>query len=321
MSKKLYPDIEPYNSGWLNVSDLHEIYYEESGNPNGLPVVRLHGGPGASSKPDHRRHYNPEVFRIIMFDQRGAGKSKPSGELQENTTQDLIKDIEKLREHLGVDTWIVDGRSWGSTLGFAYCIEHPSHVMEFITGGVWLGTKEESDWMYKSAKKIYPEEWDRFVSILSEKEKKDVKKAICDRILSEDEETRNEAVRAFMRWDLRLLRLHDFEKKLEESDDIPFDDLMTSYRIFAHYESNNVFLKDNEILEKIKRISDIPVIIVQGQLDMITPPESAWKVHSELPKSILHMMSNAGHSTDDPGMMEKVLKVNESIANRESRTY
>lgn len=296
----LYPPIEPYNTGRLRVSSLHEIYYEESGNPEGKPVVFLHGGPGGGSEPKQRRFFHPSKYRIVNFDQRGCGKSTPFASLEENTTWELVADIEKLRQHLGIERWQVFGGSWGSTLALAYAETHPEHVSELVLRGIFLLRKQEIDWFYqRGASILYPDAWEAYHSHIPEGERSDFLSAYYRRLTCEDPSVRLAAAKIWSGWEGATSKLvpdpsfvSDYEK----------DEFAIAFaRIEAHYFFNKGFLKtDDQLLSDISKIRHVPAAIVQGRYDVVCPMESAWALHRAWPEAELLITADSGHSAFDP---------------------
>lgn len=297
-----YPEIEPFHSDMLKVSDLHEIYFEQVGNPKGQPVVFLHGGPGGGCGPDHRRYFDPARYRVILFDQRGCGRSKPFAELRDNTTWDLVKDIEKLRTHLGIEQWMVFGGSWGSTLALTYAIQHAERVQALMLRGIFLCRPSEIRWFYQEgASFVFPDIWEEYRDLIPPSERDDFVKAYHRRLTSDDEGLRLEAAKTWSRWEMATSYLHiNFNaiNSMEEPEKaLPFA------RIECHYFMNNAFFpSDNWILENVERIHHIPTIIVQGRYDMVCPAKSAWELHRAFPKSRLEIIPDAGHSASEPGI-------------------
>lgn len=307
----LFPEIEPYEKGYIKVSNLHKIYYEEVGNPNGKPILFLHGGPGAGLDPMNRRFFDPEFYRIILFDQRGCGNSKPHAELKENTTWDLVEDIEKLREHCKIDKWVVFGGSWGATLSLIYSILHPRRVLGLILRGIWLSRKSEVEWLYQEgASRFYPEVWEDYLKPISKEKRKDIVKAYYEIFSNGSEKEQIEAAKAWSIWEGSISKL------------IPSTDLIQSFgdpknaiaiaKIECHYFINNMFAKsDNYILENTNKISHIPSIIVNGRYDLVCPIFTAWELHKVLPKSEFIVVDDAGHSATEPGIISELVKATE----------
>lgn len=302
-----YPEIEPNATGRLKVSDLHEIYYEESGNPKGDPVIFIHGGPGGGSSPKNRRYFDPEHYRIILFDQRGCGQSTPHAELKDNTTWDLVSDIEKLRTHLKVEKWHVFGGSWGSTLSLAYAETHPSKVKTLCIRGIFLCRPKEIQWFYqKGASFIFPDYWDEYLKPIPENERGDLVKAYYKRLTSEDRATRLEAAKAWSVWEGSTSRLYPDQDLMHDFNDPDF--AIAFARIECHYFTHNAFFKtDNWLIENVGAIRKIPTTIVQGRYDVVCPAESAWELHKAFPEAKLMMIPDAGHSAMEPGILSALV--------------
>lgn len=303
----LYPEIEPYNSFNFKVSDLHTLYVEEAGNPDGLPVVFVHGGPGGGIDSNHRRYFDPKRFRVILFDQRGCGKSTPFGELRENTTFDLVGDMEKLRQHFGLEKWHIFGGSWGSTLALSYAITHPARALSLVLRGIFLVRKKEISWFYQhGASMFYPEEWDLFLEPIPKAERHDLVTAYHKRLNSTDEKVLHEAARAWSRWEGATSKLCKDEKMIEHFSSDRFSYAFA--RIENHYFYNNAFFDDdNWILNNAKKIQHIPGVIVQGRYDMPCPPVSAYELHKAWPKAEFIMVEASGHSAGEPGIMSALI--------------
>ena len=296
----LYPELEPFNTGRLQVSSIHEVYFEESGNPLGKPVVFLHGGPGGGSEPKHRRFFHPGKYRIINFDQRGCGKSTPYASLEANTTWDLVDDIEKIREHLAIDHWQVFGGSWGSTLALAYAETHPNRVTELVLRGIFLLRKQEIDWFYQhGASVLYPDAWETYLAYIPEPERGDMLSAYYRRLTSGDAVERLAAAKVWSKWEgatSKLLPDAAFTAHYEENEFA-----VAFARIEAHYFVNKGFLQsDAQLLENATRIRHIPAVIVQGRYDVVCPMQSAWALHRVWPEAELVITPDSGHSAFDP---------------------
>ncbi len=307
----LFPETEPFNSGMLPVSDLHTLYFEEVGQPSGAPVLYLHGGPGAGISPKSRQFFDPSFYRAVLFDQRGSGKSTPHAELRENTTWELVADIEKLREHLGIEKWLVFGGSWGSTLAIAYAITHPDRVVGLVLRGIFLGREFEINWFYNGGTGLYyPENWEEFISIIPENERGDLVKAYYKRLTSHDEELRLKAAKIWSGYEDSVAQL----QRDPNASNI-FEDPMLALavaRIECHYFVNKLFLEDeNELLRKAEGLKDIPCTIVQGRYDMICPPITAWQLKKAMPQTQLCFFDNAGHSPREGGMAPRLLQAME----------
>jgi proline iminopeptidase len=298
----LYPPIEPNRTGRLKVSALHEIYWEESGNPHGRPVVFLHGGPGGGSDAKQRRFFDPAAYRIVLFDQRGCGRSTPHASLEENTTWDLVADIERLREHLGVDRWSVFGGSWGSTLALAYAQTHPARVLSLVLRGIFLLRKQEIDWFYqRGTSAIFPDAWEQYLAPIPESERGDLLHAFHRRLTSEDPAVRLAAARAWSVWEGSTSKLLPDADMIARFSTDHFAEAFA--RIECHYFVNRGFLsRDAQLLEDVDRIRHIPAVIVQGRYDIVCPMESAWALHRAWPEAEFTVVPDAGHSMHEPGI-------------------
>lgn len=304
----LYPPIEPFNSGMLAVSPLHTLYYEEAGNPGGKPVVFLHGGPGGGCTADHRRYFDPQKWRIVLFDQRGCGRSTPFAELRENTTWDLVADIERLREHLQIERWAVFGGSWGSTLSLAYAIKHPSVCTELFLRGIFLLRKQEIDWFYQQGcSRLFPDLWEQYLAPIPEPERIDLVAAYYRRLTSDDAQLRRQAAQAWSVWEGSTSKLMFDPGAAQQFGDAHFAEAFA--RIECHYFTNKGFFSsDNYLLENAAAIRHIPAVIVHGRYDVICPVENAWQLHKVLPNSQLHIVADAGHSLSEPGISARMIE-------------
>ncbi|XP_024979546.1 proline iminopeptidase isoform X2 [Cynara cardunculus var. scolymus] len=315
LNKNLYEPLEPYTTGFLKVSDLHKIYWEQSGNPSGHPVVFLHGGPGGGTSPSNRRFFDPEFYRIILFDQRGAGKSMPHASLEENTTWDLIKDIEKLREHLEIPEWQVFGGSWGSTLALAYSQSHPDKVTGIVLRGIFLLRQKEIDWFYEGgAAAIYPDAWEPFRDLIPENERECFVKAYHKRLNSDNLETQYAAARAWTKWEMMTAHLLPNEETIKRGDNDAFS--LAFARIENHYFVNRGFFStDTYLLDNIEKIKHINAVIVQGRYDCCCPMMSAWDLHKAWPEADFKVVADAGHSANEPGISAELVAANEKLKN------
>ena len=297
----MYDPIEPFDTGMLPVSSIHTLYYEQCGNPQGKPAVFLHGGPGGGLSPDYRRFFDPAVYRAVLFDQRGSGKSTPYAELEENTTWDLVADIERLREHLGIDRWVVFGGSWGSTLALAYAETHPERVKALVLRGIFLVRKRELEWFYQDgADAVFPDFYEDYVDFIPEEERGDLMRAYYSRLTSDDESVRFEAARRWSIWEGSTSKLFP-DPNLIEMFSAP-DKAVALARIECHYFLNNCFFdSENYLLENVGKIRHIPTVIVQGRYDMVCPAMSAWALHRAFPESELVIVPDAGHSAYEKG--------------------
>jgi proline iminopeptidase len=298
----LYPEIEPYESGKLRVSDLHEIYWEQSGNPEGKPVVFLHGGPGGGTEPRHRRFFDPSAYRIVLLDQRGCGRSTPHASLTDNTTWDLVDDIERLREHLEIERWQVFGGSWGSTLGLAYAQKHPHRVSELVLRGIFTFLPDEVDWFYRIGTKVlFPDAYEEFIGGLPMSERHDPIASYHRRLTSDDLQVRRRAARAWSRWECKVATLLPDDDLLAHCDDPTFS--LAFARIEAHYFVNHGFFeRPTQLLDDVARIEHIPGVIVHGRYDVICPVRNAWRLHRAWSGSKLVIVPDSGHSANEPGI-------------------
>ncbi|MBY0240850.1 MAG: prolyl aminopeptidase [Burkholderiaceae bacterium] len=308
LNTTLFPPIAPLRHGMLAVDDVHTIYWEEVGNPNGVPVLFLHGGPGAGLSPAHRRFFDPQHYRVILFDQRGAGKSTPLGECRNNTTPLLIDDIERLRTLFGIEQWLVFGGSWGSTLALAYGQAHPERCLGFVLRGIFLCTRREIDFFLHGAEWFHPEVYDEFLAAIPPQERGDLLAAYHQRIMSNDPAVYWPAVRAWSRFEGRRVFL------LPQPEEPPSDALDLGVgRLEAHYMANLGFFTDNQLLANVARIAHLPVVIVQGRYDVICPPVSAWRLHQAWPGSVMKMIPDAGHGAMETGITRALVTATEQF--------
>jgi len=293
--RDLFPPIDPYEISSLQVSDIHTIYFEQSGNPNGQPVVFVHGGPGGGTNPSFRQFFDPKHYRIILFDQRGCGKSTPFASLEDNTTWHLVDDIEKLRTHLGIDKWMVFGGSWGSTLSLAYAETHPDRVTHLVLRGIFMLRKWEIDWFYQEgASRMFPEFWQEYLKPIPVEERGDMVKAYYKRLTSDDEATRIAAARAWSIWEastswleINMDQVNNFEDPIKA---LPFA------RIECHYFVNEGFMEEGQLLRDAHKIRHIPTVIVHGRYDVVCPVQNAWDLKQALPDAELLISPTSGHS-------------------------
>lgn len=313
--RSLYASIEPYESGFLKVSDVHTLYWEQSGNPSGHPIIFLHGGPGGGTFASNRRFFDPEFYRIILFDQRGAGKSTPHACLDENTTWDLVSDIEKLREHLKIPEWQVFGGSWGSTLALAYSQSHPEKVTGLVLRGIFLLRKKELDWFYEGgAAAIFPDAWEPFRDFIPENERSSFIDAYNKRLRSNDTNTQVMAARIWTTWELMTAHLIQNEEHVKRGEDDSFS--LAFARIENHYFVNKGFLpSDSYLLDNVDKIRHIKTIIVQGRYDVCCPMMSAWDLHKAWPEAELKVIPDAGHSANETGIAAELVAANEKLKN------
>ena len=310
---ELFPNIEPFNTFHLPVSDLHTIYVEESGNKNGKPVIFLHGGPGGGVDPKYRRYFNPDKWRIIMFDQRGCGKSTPFAELKENPTSDLVDDIEKLRNHLSIDNWVVFGGSWGSTLSLAYSQTYPNSCKGLILRGIFLVRKKEIDWFYQEgANNIFPDRWESFLAPIPVEKRDNLMQAYYEILTGDDHSKKIEAAKAWSTWEGSTVRLMQDENFISDFSDEKFAEAFA--RIECHYFMNNCwFNSNNHLIENVDKIRHIPGVIIHGRYDIICPVVQAWDLHQAWPEADLHIIPDAGHSIFEEGIKDKILEYTEKF--------
>ena len=306
--RTLYPEIEPYETGRLKVSDLHEIYYEESGNPDGKPVVFVHGGPGGGGDPRYRRYHDPEVYRVVVFHQRGCGESTPYACLEDNTTWHLVSDMEAIREHLGITRWQVFGGSWGSTLGMAYGQKHPQRVTELVLRGIFMLRRSELLWFYQDgASHIFPDAWEHYLAAIPEVERGDLISAYYRRLTSDDPEVQKAAARAWSTWEGSTSYLIPNPDHISHAGEDEF--AVAFARIECHYFVNGGFFEvDGQILRDVDRVRHIPGVIVQGRYDVVCPMRSAWDLHQAWPGSELHVVPDSGHSANEVGIIDQLVR-------------
>lgn len=306
--RTLYPALKPYNSGLLRVDDTHEIYYEECGNPKGKPAVFLHGGPGGGCDDRARSFFDPDAYRIVLFDQRGCGRSKPHASLVDNTTWHLVEDMEKLRRHLGIERWLVFGGSWGSTLALAYSQTHPERVSEIVLRGIFTLSKFELRWFYfeGGASALFPDHWQNYVAAIPPAERGDMVGAFYRRLTSDDRKIRVSAARAWAMWEAATSYLHVNEENLHKWGEEDF--AVAVARIECHYFMNRGFLdSEDQLIRNVSRIRHIPAVIVQGRYDVVCPMQTAWTLHRAWPEADFHIVPDAGHSAFEPGNTHQLI--------------
>jgi proline iminopeptidase len=315
-AKRLYPPIEPYASGFLTVPGGHELYFEECGHAQGKPAVFLHGGPGGGCDPQMRRFFDPERYRIVLFDQRGCGRSRPHASLAENTTWHLVADIERLRAHLGIERWQVFGGSWGSTLALAYAEAHPDRVSELILRGIFLLRRRELDWFYQDpggAAALYPDLWERYVEPIPAAERSDMIGAFHRRLTSRDPSVLAEAARAWSTWEGATSFLKMNRGYVAKFEDAAYAAAFA--RIECHYFLNGGFLRsDDQLIADVGRIRNIPAVIVQGRYDVVCPMRSAWDLHRAWPQADLRIVPDAGHSAFERGITHELIAATDHFA-------
>ncbi|MGC1309478.1 MAG: prolyl aminopeptidase [Phormidesmis sp.] len=312
--RQLYPPVDPYRQGRLPVSSLHTLYYEEAGNPDGKPVVFLHGGPGGGIVDIYRQFFDPQRWRIILFDQRGCGQSTPHAELAENTTWDLVADIERVRSHLSIPKWTVFGGSWGSTLALAYAQTHPDSCCGLILRGIFMLRRKEIQWFYQSgASYIFPDAWEGYIAPISVEEQGDMVTAYYQRLTSPDSQIRQTAARAWSVWEASTSKLVPDTGLIERFGADSFADAFA--RIECHYFINSGFFDyENQLLDNIDRIRHIPAVIVQGRYDIVCPMASAWELHRAWPEAELVVVTKAGHSATEPGITSALVEATDRFA-------
>ncbi|WP_066424256.1 prolyl aminopeptidase [Anabaena sp. 4-3] len=314
--RELYPLIEPYNESKLQVSELHTIHFEESGNPQGKPIVLLHGGPGGGCPPHYRQYFHPEKWRLIMFDQRGCGKSIPHAELRENTTWHLVDDIEKLREHLGIEKWVVFGGSWGSTLSLAYSQTYPERCLGLILRGIFLLRQKELRWFYQEgASYIFPDAWEEYLKPIPVDERDDLLTAYYQRLTSPDLQIRQAAARAWSIWEASTSKLFPDTQLMQTFGEDKFAEAFA--RIECHYFINKGFFHpENQLLLNVDRIRHIPAVIVQGRYDVVCPMISAWELHRAWPEAEFIVVPDAGHSMSEVGIRSALIEATDRFGDR-----
>lgn len=307
--RQLFPPFEPFDEGFLPVDDgHHRLFYEQSGNPEGKPVVVLHGGPGGGCSPKYRQFFDPKIWRVVMFDQRGSGKSEPFACLKNNTTRFLVQDIETLRNHLGIDKWVVFGGSWGSTLALTYAETHPDRVKALVLRGIFMLRRSELIWFYQEgASNIFPDAWEKYLEPIPVVERHDMMSAYYRRLTGDNEEEKLRCARAWTYWEMATSCLIVNPEKLASAEDDKFS--VAFARIESHYFVNGGFFDDDaEILNRADQLKNIPGSIAQGRYDLVCPIRSAWDLHKKWPQSELHIIADAGHSCFEPGIQDALLR-------------
>lgn len=316
----LYPELEPFNKGSLNVGQMHQIYIEECGNPVGTPVVFLHGGPGSGCNPTQRRFFDPVFYRIVLFDQRGCGRSKPQGEVEANTTDDLVNDIEALRLHLNIDKWHIFGGSWGSTLAIAYAVKHAEHIISLTLRGIFLSRPSELKWFLGDMQHFFPEVWDKLVKYLPPNKQNDVLNAYAALIFNTDLIISGDAAEQWNAFENAIMRLKPLGTELIEATSKTAEELnneriteVARARVQIHYILNQCFVDGEALLKKAANLTNIPTIIVQGRYDMVCPPQTAWVLHQSMPHAKFTMVADAGHSAMEPGVTSALIEATETF--------
>jgi proline iminopeptidase len=313
--RDLYPKIKPYATHSIDVGAGHVLYVEESGEPDGIPVLFVHGGPGAGCSPYHRCFFDPEKYRIILFDQRGSGHSSPHASLLENTTPNLVADMEKIREKLGIKKWLLFGGSWGSTLSLVYAETHPDRVLGLILRGIFLCRPHEIKWFYQEgASHMFPDYWESYLKPIPEDERDDMVAAYYKRLTSKNELERMAVAKAWSKWEGRTSTLHPSKKIVDQFSE-PHNALSLA-RIECHYFTHDSFLEPNQILRDADRLGDIPGIIVQGRYDVVCPMQSAWDLYQVWPKVEMQIIPDAGHSALETGIIDALVRATDGFAQR-----
>ncbi|TQV74719.1 prolyl aminopeptidase [Aliikangiella marina] len=310
--QQLYPEIKPNEKFHVDVGDGQRIYVEECGSEDGIPLVYLHGGPGAGCESTHRRYCDPEKYRIILLDQRGCGRSEPHASIENNTTSDLVADLEVIRAHLNINKWVLMGGSWGTTLALAYAQAHPDKTMGLILRGVFLGRKEDIDWLYSDGtRKVFPDYWNDFIHPIHKDDRDDLVNAFYKKLTGKDELARMAAAKAWSCWEAKAATL---EPNHSLVDHLAAPHIALSMaRISAHYFVNNCFLEENQLLDNADKLSGIPGIIVHGRYDMICPVENAWTLQQAWPECELHVIRDAGHSASEPGIIDGLVRATKEM--------
>jgi len=313
--RELYPIVEPFNSGFLQVSSIHNIYYEEVGNPKGNPCIYLHGGPGGGFSAGNRGFFDPNVYRVILFDQRGAGKSTPFACLEENTTWDLVEDIEKIRKHLNIEKWVVFGGSWGSTLALSYAEKHTERVKALILRGIFTLRRDELLWFYQEgASWIFPDVWDKYLEPIPVVQRGDIMSSYYRVLTGSDEEKKIAAARAWTIWEMSTSRLHVDHDLVARGEDDKF--AIAFARIECHYFVNGGFFeREGQLIEDSFKLKNIPGVIVQGRYDLVCPMKSAWDLSKKWPEAKLIVVDDAGHSAKEPGIQHHLLEACDKFKN------
>lgn len=310
--KPLYPEIEPFHSFLLETGSVHRVYVEQCGNPKGFPVIFLHGGPCSGCRPDHRRFFDPHQYHIILMDQRGCGRSLPFGELAENTTQDLIDDLERVRRLLNIDRWLLFGGSWGGALALLYAQQHLERVAGMVLRGVFLARSKDLDWFVKDgASRIYPESWEALVGSVPEAWRTDLLAGLCETIFAADEVAKRRMTRAWMAWGGQTALGSDYP-----ADDEPkhiSEQMVQQVRMEMHYAKHRYFIRENQILDRCALLQDVPTVIVHGRGDLVCPPESGYRLAQALPKARYVVLPNAGHVAQGTEMIDALVTATDDM--------
>ena len=315
MLRTLYPPIEPYETGTLDVGDGHSVYYERCGTKGAKPAVFLHGGPGGGCAPEHRRQFDPELYDVLLFDQRGCGRSTPNASLEANTTWHLVADIERLREEMGVDKWLVFGGSWGSTLALAYAETHPERVSELVVRGIYTCTRPELDWFYQfGVSEMFPEKWEKFASLIPQEERGDILAAYHRRLTGDDRDLQIAAARAWSLWEGETITLLPSPKLQAQHDDPDF--ALAFARIETHYFINGAWLEPDQLVRDSGRLKSIPGTIVHGRYDMPCAARYAYRLHQAWPEADFRLVEGAGHAYSEPGILDQLIRATDRYAGK-----
>ena len=309
--KTLYPEILPFHTSLMETGGLHRVYVEQSGNPAGIPVIFLHGGPCSGTKPDHRRFFDPERYHIILMDQRGCGQSLPFGEIQGNTTQDLLDDMERIRQQLRIEQWLLFGGSWGGTLALLYAQQHPKRVLAMILRGVFLARQADMDWFLgKGVNLIYPQQWQDFLNCIPDVAETNLLQGLHEAVFGNDDEAARLAARQWQAWGGQVALGNDYL----ESDEAVSDQALKQVRMEVHYAKNAYFIAENQILENCGVLRDVPAIIIHGQNDLTCPLEAGWRLHQALPQARYVVLPNAGHVARGEEMIDALVSATDEMA-------
>lgn len=315
--RELYPDITPFQSEWLTAENLnpgptHQIYLEQCGNPEGIPVLFLHGGPGSGCGEHHRRYFDPEHYHIVLFDQRGCGRSEPLGELQNNTTQDLVRDMEAIRQHLGIKQWLLFGGSWGATLALCYARDYPQQVQAMILRGTFLGRRQDIEWVYAEggASRIFHDSWQRLTHDLPAEAQKKPLPYYMQQLTEGDEATRLQAAKTLQHWEGTIVKMRDAEYQ-PDPDAMPGP--LAHSRIQLHFALNDCFIADRPLLDELEKLRHIPADIIHGRYDMVCPFEQSWALHQAWPESRLEVVPLAGHAAGEPGIVDALVRATDNM--------
>lgn len=312
--KYLYPEIEPSGVYQIDSGGIHKIYLEESGNPEGIPVVFLHGGPGGGCSEKHRRYFNPAKYRIVIFDQRGVGRSEPVACVEENTTAHLLRDMEIIRETLNIEQWVMFGGSWGATLALLYAETYPERVSGMVIRGTFLARQKDLDWFVRDVGRILPDYWQKFIGHISGPERDDAVQAYYKRVHGNDKGQRDAAVKAWSAWSARVVTYQLTEAVLDGGLDM--EKMIQDVKIETHYARHKYFIDEDQILRDIDKIPDVPVSIIHGRRDMTCTLDSSWLVHTALSQSELNIVANGGHLASEPAMVDALISATDSLASR-----